>query len=86
MWKINFFTFAATYSKLKQINKMKKVIVILTAFVFVGLVACGPSAAEKEQKKREQDSLVQDSLMRIAGEAAAPTVDSTAVSADSTQH
>jgi hypothetical protein len=66
---------------------MKKVIVILTAFVFVGLVACGPSAAEKEQKQREQDSLVQDSLMRIASEAAVvPSVDSTAVSADSTQH
>jgi len=67
---------------------MKKVIIALAAFVFVSLTACGPSAAEKEQKQREQDSLAQDSLMKIASEAATPppaTTDS--VPADSThQH
>ena len=31
---------------------MKKVLAILTAFVFVGLVACGPSA--EDQKKMEE--------------------------------
>ena len=67
-------------------KQMKKVIAILTAFVFVGLVACGPSAAEKEQKQREQDSLVQDSLMKIASQAATPPAADSAAVVDSTQH
>jgi hypothetical protein len=53
-------------------KQMKNVSLILTAFVFAGLVACGPSAAEKEKKQREQDSLTQDSLIKIASEAATP--------------
>ena len=58
---------------------MKKVFAILTAFVFVGLVACGPSAAEKEKKQREQDSLTQDSLMKVASAAATPAADAAPV-------
>ncbi len=66
---------------------MKKVLTILTAFVFTGLVACGPSAAEKEKKQREQDSLVQDSLMKIASQAATPPSADTAkpAAADATK-
>jgi hypothetical protein len=73
---------------LLKINKlMKKIVALFTATVFAGLVACGPSAAEKEQKQREQDSLVQDSLMKIASEAATPPpADPSTLNADSTQH
>ena len=34
-----------------QTNQMKKVFALLTAFVFVGLVACGPSAEEKKAQE-----------------------------------
>jgi hypothetical protein len=64
---------------------MKKVFAIITGCVLVGLVACGPSAAEKEKKQREQDSLVQDSLMKVASQAATPpAMDSAAPAAADT--
>ena len=66
---------------------MKKVQALLTAFVFVGLVACGPSAEEKkameEQAQRAADSIA-NSLLQQASESAAP-MDTTA-HADSTAH
>lgn len=64
---------------------MKKVFALLTAFVFVGLVACGPSAEEKkaqeEAAQRAADS-VANSLLKQASESATPA-DSTAAPADS---
>ncbi|TAL61819.1 MAG: hypothetical protein EPN85_03930 [Bacteroidetes bacterium] len=54
---------------------MKKILALLTAFVFVGLVACGPSAEEKkaleEAAQRAADS-VANALLQQAAEAAAP--------------
>ena len=58
---------------------MKKVLALLTAFVFVGLVACGPSAEEKkameEQLQMAADSAA-NALLQQASEAATPIVDS----------
>ncbi len=54
---------------------MKKVLALLTAFVFVGLVACGPSAEEKkaleEQLQRAADSAA-NALLQQASDAATP--------------
>lgn len=54
---------------------MKKVLALLTAFVFVGLVACGPSAAEKkamdEQMQKAADSAA-NALLQQASTAATP--------------
>lgn len=66
---------------------MKKVFSIITGCVFVGLVACGPSAADKEKAQRMQDSLMQDSLMKVAEQNATPPpveMDTTAAPADTT--
>ena len=67
---------------------MKKVLALLTAFVFVGLVACGPSAedkkAQEEAAQRAADSTA-NALLQQASDAAAPA-DSTAAPADSTAH
>lgn len=63
---------------------MKKVFALLTAFVFVGLVACGPSA---EEKKAMDDAFqatadsANNALLQQASEAATP-VDTTAAPAD----
>ena len=55
---------------------MKKVFALLTAFVFVGLVACGPSAAEKkameDQMQKAADSAA-NALLQQASTAAADT-------------
>ena len=60
---------------------MKKVLALLTAFVFVGLVACGPSAEEQkameEAAQRSADSIA-NALLQQASEAATPAPDSTA--------
>ena len=67
---------------------MKKVFAILTAFVFVGLVACGPSA--EDQKKMEEalqkaaDSAA-NALLQQASDAATMPADSTTAPADSTK-
>ena len=63
---------------------MKKVFAIITGCVMIGLVACGPSAADKEKQQRMQDSLVQDSLMKVASQAATPPADSMAAPAADT--
>ena len=68
---------------------MKKVFSIITGCVFVGLVACGPSAADKEKAQRMQDSITQDSLMKVASEAATPApaaTDSTAAAPADSAH
>lgn len=66
---------------------MKKVLALLTAFAFVGLVACGPSAEEKrameEQLQMSADSAA-NALLQQASEAATPAVTDTMVHADST--
>lgn len=54
---------------------MKKVFALLTAFVFVGLVACGPSAEEKkamEEAAQKTADSVANALLQQASEAAAP--------------
>jgi len=67
-----------------QTNKMKKVFALLTAFVFVGLVACGPSA-EDAKKMEEAMQAAADSaanaLLQQASDAATP-VDTAAAPAD----
>ncbi len=67
---------------------MKKVFALLTAFVFVGLVACGPSAEEKKameaQLQMAADSAA-NALLQQASEAAAP-VDTAAAAHDTTGH
>ena len=50
---------------------MKKVFAILTAFVFVGLVACGPSEAEKAAKAAADSTAMADSIAKATAEAAA---------------
>ncbi len=73
-----------------QTNKMKKVFALLTAFVFVGIVACGPSA--EDAKKMEEalqaaaDSAANALLQQASDAATAPVADSTAAPADSTAH
>ena len=72
-----------------QTNKMKKVLSIVTGCVFLGLVACGPSA--EDQKKMEEalqqaaDSAA-NALLQQASDAATMPADSTAAPADSTAH
>ena len=68
---------------------MKKVLLIVTAFAFVGLVSsCGPSAAD--QKKMEEalqkaaDSAA-NALLQQASDAATMPADSTKAPADSTK-
>lgn len=62
---------------------MKKVLVLLTAFVFVGLVACGPSA--EDAKKMEEamqaaaDSAANALLQQASDAATQPAADSTVV-------
>ena len=71
-----------------QTKQMKKVFAIITGCAIVGLVACGPSAADKEKAQRMQDSLMQDSLMKVASQnATPPPADSSAAApADSSAH
>ncbi len=61
-----------------QTKQMKKVLALLTAFVFVGLVACGPSANDAEKQKAAEDSTA-NALLQQAQQAAA---DSTAKAAE----
>ena len=67
---------------------MKKLLAIVTGVVFVGLVACGPSAAD--QKKMEDalkaaaDSAA-NALLQQASSAANDTTAKTAVAADTTK-
>jgi hypothetical protein len=65
---------------------MKKVLLILTGFVFVGLVACGPSAEEKKAQEeaiqKAQDSAA-NALLQQASTAASDSV--MAAPADSTK-
>ena len=60
---------------------MKKLLVIATGFMFLGLVSCGPSAEEK-QKMEEQLKVAADSaanaLLQQASDAVATPADSTA--------
>ena len=67
---------------------MKKLLVIATGFMFLGLVSCGPSAEEK-QKMEEQLKMAADSaanaLLQQASDAVAAPADSTP-KADSTAH
>ncbi len=56
---------------------MKKVFTLVTAFVFVGLVACGPSAEEKaaqEAALQQSADSVANALLEQASEAAAEPV------------
>ena len=68
---------------------MKKVLSIVTGCVFLGLVACGPSA--EDQKKMEEalqkaaDSAA-NALLQEASNAATTPSDSTAAPADSAAH
>lgn len=68
---------------------MKKVFALLTGFVFVGLVACGPSANEKETQRladsaaAAQNAAAADSLLQQANAASTDTV---AAPADTTAH
>lgn len=68
---------------------MKKVLSILTAFVFVGLVSCGPSAEEakkmEEAMKAAADSAA-NALLQQASDAATAPVDTAAAVADTTAH
>ena len=69
---------------------MKKVFAILTAFVFVGLVACGPSEADKQAKHiadstRVADSLAKEDALKKASEMATP-VDTSAAVQDTSSH
>jgi uncharacterized protein YcfL len=55
---------------------MKKVFALLTAFVFVGLVACGPSAEEKkviEQQLQKAADSAANALLQQASTAASDT-------------
>lgn len=60
---------------------MKKLLVIATGFMFLGLVSCGPSAEEK-QKMEEQLKVAADSaanaLLQQASDVVAAPADSTA--------
>ena len=71
-----------------QTNKMKKVLAIVTGVVFVGLVACGPSA-EEQKKMADQLQAAADSaanaLLQQASDAATAPSDSTAAPADTTK-
>ena len=60
---------------------MKKVLVLLTAFVFVGLVACGPSDADKAAKATADSIAMADSMAKAAALNAAS---SAAMPADTT--
>ena len=68
-----------------QTNKMKKVLALLTAFVFVGLVACGPSA-EDAKKIEEALQAAADSaanaLLQQASDAATEPAPADSVAAD----
>ena len=68
---------------------MKKVLAILTAFVFVGLVACGPSAEDakkmEEALQKAADSAA-NALLQQASDAATMPADSSAAPADTTAH
>lgn len=68
---------------------MKKVLVLLSAFVLVGLVACGPSADEKkkmeEQLQKAADSTA-NALLQKASSAASDTAKTTVTApADATK-
>lgn len=69
---------------------MKKVLSIVTGCLFLGLVACGPSA--EDQKKMEEalqkaaDSAANALLQQASDAATMPAADSTAAPADSTAH
>ena len=64
---------------------MKKVLVILTTFVFSGLVACGPSAAEKAEKATADSIAQADSLKMLEEKAAAAATDTATTPADTTK-
>lgn len=76
-------------SLLKPNQQMKKVLALLTAFVFVGLVACGPSAEEtkamEEQLQMAADSAA-NALLQQASEAATPSATDTIVSDTAHSH
>ena len=72
-----------------QTKQMKKVFALLTAFVFVGLVACGPSAEDKAKEAAETQRLADstaNALLQEASNAAAPDSSSAAGAPDSTAH
>jgi len=74
---------------LKIKKTMKKALTLLTAFVFAGLVACGPSAAEKkvleEQLQKAADSTA-NALLQQASTSASDTAKTKAVApADTTK-
>lgn len=68
---------------------MKKVLAIVTGVVFVGLVACGPSAEEQKAmaEKATADSIAKaDSLNALLQQASTAATDSvSAAPADSTK-
>lgn len=65
-----------------QTNKMKKILTLLTAVGFTGLVACGPSAEEQKAMedalKKAADSAANALLQQASESATQPTTDSTA--------
>ena len=71
-----------------QTKQMKKVLAIVTGVVFVGLVACGPSA-EDQKKMEEQLKAAADSaanaLLQQASDAAAPVDTMAAAPVDTTK-
>ena len=67
---------------------MKKVLSVLTAFVFVGLVACGPSAEEKmaqEAALQHAADSAANALLEQASEAAQPVVADSSAAAEHVQ-
>ena len=67
---------------------MKKVFALLTAFVFVGLVACGPSAEEKkviEQQLQKAADSAANALLQQASTAASDTAKTKVAAADTSK-
>jgi len=91
MYMKNKFLYICLHISTKKTKKhtMKKVLALLTAFVFVGLVACGPSASEKkameEQMQKAADSAANALLQQASTAAADTSAKPAAMSADTTK-
>ncbi len=65
---------------------MKKVLVLLTAFVFVGLVACGPSAADQKKAEEETARLADSAANALLQQASTAAADTNAAVPADTAH
>lgn len=61
---------------------MKKVLVLLTAFVFAGLIACGPSAEEKKAMEEAQQRASDSAANALLEQASSAATDTTAKPAE----